>query len=122
MSLHDEISKAIGAHGMWKTRLNTAIATGKSEFMPEKVCVDNQCDFGKWLYGASLTGADKHDPHYEKVRTLHAEFHKLAANVLTLALEGKKEEAKKLVEPSGRFAGLSAELTMAMMDWAKKTK
>jgi len=40
MSLHDEISKAIGAHGLWKGRLHRAIENGTSESTPEKwVCI-----------------------------------------------------------------------------------
>jgi hypothetical protein len=122
MSLHDEIEKAIGAHGMWKTRLNDAIETGKSEFAPEKVCTDNQCEFGKWLYGATITAADKVGDHYEGIRKLHAEFHKITGDVLKLALEGKKAEAQKLVGTGGRFANLSAELTRAMMKWSDSVK
>ena len=31
MSLQDEITKAIGAHGVWKMRLRTAIDVGKAD-------------------------------------------------------------------------------------------
>ena len=118
MSLQEEIKKAIGAHGMWKSRLISAIKTGKSDFTPAKVCTDNQCDFGHWLYGATIAAADKASPSYETVRKLHGEFHKIAGNILSLALSGKKEEAEKLMETGSPFAKLSAELTQAMMTWA----
>ena len=117
MSVQDEIVKAIGAHGLWKGRLMTAINTGKSEFEPAKVCLDNQCDFGRWLYGATLLPKDKTNPQYEVVRKLHGEFHKIAGNVLTLALQGKKEQALALVADGSPFAKLSVELTQAMMKW-----
>jgi hypothetical protein len=107
---------------MWKARLNSAIETGASEFAPEKVCTDNQCDFGQWLYGATLTVADKAGDHYEKVRKAHSEFHKLAGDVLRLALAGnKKDEARRLICAGSRFADLSASLTTAMMAWRKQT-
>jgi len=117
MSLKDEITKAVGAHGMWKKRLDSAIDTGSSEFTPERVCADNQCDFGKWLYGGTITAADKTNPHYEAVRKRHAEFHKSAADVLKLALAGKKNEAHRLIGTEGRFTAASADLTKAMMTW-----
>ena len=53
MSTTDAITKGIGAHGMWKQRILDAIKTGKSEWTPEIVCQDNQCEFGKWLYSCS---------------------------------------------------------------------
>ena len=53
MSLKDEISAAIGAHGSWKTRIRTAIESGTSEFSPLNVAADNKCAFGKWLYGVT---------------------------------------------------------------------
>lgn len=119
MHLKDEIEKAIGAHSLWKIRLNAAINTGVSEFSPEKVSTDNQCDFGRWLYGETISAAEKAGPCYQSVRQHHTEFHKVAADVLKLALSGKKDEAHKLVGLGGRFASLSAELTTAMMAWAK---
>lgn len=122
MSLQEEIKKAIGAHGLWKARLVAAIETGKSEFVPEKVCTDNQCDFGKWLYGVTITSADKTGSHYESVRKLHAEFHKIAAKILELALAGKKDEAKKMMDPGSEFASLSSKLTVAMTQWAGSVK
>jgi len=118
MSLQDEISKAIGAHALWKKRLISAIDTGESDFAPEKVCTDNQCEFGKWLYGATITAADKTGGDYDNVRKLHAEFHKIAADVLRLALSGKKAEARKLIDEGSRYAALSIELTRALLKWS----
>jgi len=49
-----DLDMAIGAHAMWKMRLANAIASGKSEFVPERIEPDNLCDFGKWLYDLSV--------------------------------------------------------------------
>ena len=112
-----EINKAIGAHGMWKTRLTTAIDNGNSDVTPEQTEVDNQCAFGKWLH--SLPPSEHNSEHYRKVQTLHAAFHKEAAKVLRLALNGKKPEAKQAMAGGGSFATASANLTSAMMAWQK---
>ena len=122
MSLQDEITKAIGAHGMWKARLKAAIDSGNSEFRPDQVCVDNLCDFGRWLYGSTIAPAEKAGQHYRVVLKCHAEFHKLAAEALGRALAGKKAEASMLINPGSRFANLSVELTTAMMAWAKSAE
>ncbi len=120
MSLPDEINKAIGAHGMWKARLRSAVDTGKSEFAVETVAKDNQCDFGKWLYGSTLTAADKGSPEYKAVKELHAKFHLSASKVLRDALGGKKADAEAQLAPTGEFASISGQLTRAMTAWKAK--
>lgn len=89
-----EIDKAIGAHGMWKGRLKIAIDTGKVDAPVTTIRMDNQCVFGKWLYGTTLTSADKSSSDYQAVKTLHAEFHKVAAMVAELVESGKKRRPK----------------------------
>ncbi len=115
-ALHDQIQTAIGAHGLWKTRLQQAIQTGASEFQVSAVRLDNQCPFGKWLYGG-IEPSTRSSSHYEKVRALHARFHVEAANVLGLALGDKKAEATAAMSAGSPYAHVSAELTRAMMAW-----
>ncbi len=117
-----ELDDAIGAHGRWKTNLKNAIATGKIETSIETIRVDNQCTFGKWLYGGTLTPKDKASSHYGIVKNLHAEFHKTAACVAELAVTGKKAEAEKMMALGGEFASISSKLTRAMMDWKEVSK
>ena len=115
MSLKDSITSGIGAHGKWKQRLIDAINTGQSEWKPEIVCQDNQCDFGKWLY--SCSNDEKASPHFETVKQLHAEFHKEAAKVLELALASKKEAANEAIGPSSKYLEATTKLTKEMMAW-----
>ncbi len=117
MSTQDQIKKAIGAHGMWKSRLAAAIEAGKSEFSADAVRKDNLCDFGRWLYGNDLSDAAKKMPDYETCRRLHAQFHESAADVLKLAVAGQKSEALKAMGGTSKFAATSASLTNAMMKW-----
>lgn len=116
-TVHQQITKAIGAHGMWKARLQTAIDTSSSELNVTTVRQDNQCDFGKWLYGNDLPADAKQSGHYKSCRRLHSQFHLAAAKVLTLAMSMKKNEALKAMEPEGEFGTASAALTKAMMAW-----
>lgn len=117
MAQQQEIQKAIGAHGMWKVRLQATIDSGKTEMPIETIRVDNQCEFGKWLYGAGLTVQEKSSPHYAKVKELHSLFHKAAARVAALAVSGKEAEAQKMINTGGTYAETSAKLTGAMMEW-----
>lgn len=117
MTTIDEINKAIGAHGLWKMRLRSAIDTGKSDFSVANVRPDNLCEFGKWLY--ALPAADKNSEQFKKVKDLHAQFHEEAAAVIALAVGGKKHEAEMAIAPGGTFTKISSKLTAAMIAWGK---
>lgn len=117
MAKADEINKAIGAHGMWKVRLRTAIDSGKSEWSINQVKVDNQCDFGKWLH--SLPEGEKKTDSWKNVCSIHAKFHDEAAKILESALQGKKETAYKGLDVGSEFTKTSSTLTGAMMKWLK---
>jgi len=119
VSLQEEIKRAIGAHGLWKGRLITAIESGKSDLKPEVVCLDNQCDFGRWLHGSAVDPVAKRSPEYLSCRDLHAEFHKAAADVLKLAVTGQKAKAHDALASNGKFVTVSTDLTRAMMHWSK---
>ena len=111
----DQITASIGAHGMWKQRIVNAIDTGTCEWTPETVQTDCNCEFGKWLH--SCDGATQSSPHYQEVRRLHAEFHKVAADVLSLALAGQKDKASSAIEHNGTYANISGDLVREMMNW-----
>lgn len=118
MSTKDAITKGIAAHGLWKQRLIDAIKTGQSEWTPDVVCQDNQCEFGKWLYACSAD--EKAHPHYEKIRGLHADFHRSAAVVLELALNGKAKEAEEKISDNSEYKDTSSQLTREMMNWSSE--
>jgi len=121
MNFQEQLDKAIGAHGLWKARLRTAIDTGKSDFNPHTVKTDNNCDFGKWLYN-DISPELKTSPTYKVVLQYHAEFHKEAGRILQLALEGNKEDAEKGIKAASTFATISSSLTATMMEWKKSLK
>lgn len=116
--MKEKIETAIAAHSAWKSKLRSAIDTGKSDFDPRIVAQDNQCEFGKWIYG--LPASETADEHFIEVKNHHAAFHKAAAKVLTLALEGKKAEAEKEIGLNSEFATVSSKCMLTLMDWKKK--
>ncbi len=118
MTLQEQIKAGIGAHGMWKGRLKTAIETKTSDFSSADVRADDRCEFGKWLNGVS-DARIKNSDSYRKCKSLHTEFHRTAAKVLDLALAGNTDAAKQSMAISSDFVKVSASLTSAMMDWSK---
>ena len=113
-----EITKAIAAHGQWKERLRQASQTGLSGYTPEGVEPDSKCDFGKWLH--SLPAEDQKTENWKKIQVLHSKFHKETANILRLALTGKKAEATQAMAIGSQYTNLSAELVGALVEWRKK--
>ena len=97
--------------------LRDAIDTGTSDIDTSTAGRDNLCEFGKWLH-SDVPASQKGSPHYTACVTLHAQFHKAAAEVLALALRGKKDEADQLLKASSSpFNSASAALTHEMMAW-----
>jgi Chemoreceptor zinc-binding domain len=119
VNLSEQIKFAIGAHGLWKSRLRDAVNSGKSDTTPIQVRDDHQCNFGKWLFSPEIPAAAKQSAHYRTCVDLHHRFHGSAADVLTLALAGKKEPAEKALDDHSEFARLSVELVAALMAWMK---
>jgi hypothetical protein len=110
-----QIDAAIVAHDEWKARLLATVESGSSEFQPDQVRVDELCAFGRWLYQAEAEL--KASLHYERVRDLHARFHKAAADVLTLALSGKGPQALSSLEFGSEYASASVLLVDEMELW-----
>ncbi len=119
MSVEDQITKAIGAHGQWKFRLIDAIGKGTSEFDPENVKHDNRCEFGQWLY-QGMSADEKANDHYRSIVEMHTAFHKIAANILNEATTGHQAEARELISRGSDYAELSTEMTLALMAWKKE--
>ncbi len=113
--LVQEINKAVGAHGVWKLKLRTAISRGSSDTPPSAVRCDNLCEFGKWLHSPTIDPAVRSSGSYQDAKRLHAEFHRCAARVLELALNKQKDEASAVLE--GEFNEHSQKLVRALGKW-----
>ncbi len=118
-TLREEISEAIGHHAAWKRRLRHAIDTAESEISVELAGDDHACEFGRWLYGSEFSVADQ-DEEYERIRQHHAQFHRVAAATLQLALAGKKKEAGDCMASGGIYAETSHRLIRALGVWKRR--
>ncbi len=114
----EAIDAALSAHTRWKKRLQEAISTVQSEFKADTVKRDDACQFGQWLY--SLRGEDMKSEDYNKVKSLHTDFHKTAGEILELALSGKKQEALKKLGYGGQYGSATGKLVLALQAWKGK--
>ena len=117
MIVVDMIQKAIAAHSSWKTRLRSAIDSAKCDVTPAAIKVDNQCEFGKWLYGPDFTAAEKQSQNYRSAVDLHAKFHREAAQVVEWATSGHKDKADAAMGIEGSYTKASSALTKELVAW-----
>jgi hypothetical protein len=116
MSLKDEISRAVGAHRMYKARLRVAIDAGHGDPDPNGLLRCKDCEFGRWLKtGVALR--DQASADFRTVNELHMRFHERANEILDLARKGKHAAAHELLEPEAPFSVASTELTAALFRW-----
>jgi len=116
MNIKDAIKQAVGAHGIWKSRLRTAIQTGKLDMPVEQIASESTCDFGKWLLSPEMS-SELSKSNVQNVRKLHAQFHRIAGRAAEFALSGKRTEAENLIADGGEYVKVSTELTLALKAW-----
>jgi len=119
MLLELEISKAIRSHELWKVKLSASIKSGTVTADALDIGRDDICDFGRWLYGATIPKDAQYDPHYISVQLLHVKFHKCAEKVVYLLSEGRKTDAGALMASDGEYTMTSDHLIATMVDWKK---
>lgn len=110
-----DIEKAIDAHAHWVSFIRKAVVERKLGVDLESIRADNRCEFGKWLHGAQWLEDGPVKEAYWAVRELHAEFHKVSARVVELALSGKIFHAYTLLY--GEYLTMSGRLVIAMRVW-----
>jgi len=119
MSTSDEIHAAIAAHGAWKDAFIQSIRSGQVDSLPPSVNDDHRCAFGAWLFGETVPARERRGAHFMKVRSLHAEIHRLAEDILKKARAGRRTEAKKLLESDKALEVFSTSLQLATLEWER---
>jgi methyl-accepting chemotaxis protein len=112
------LKSAMAAHAAWTARLKAAIVSRHLDVPVTTIRADNQCQFGKWLYGSEFSGAESQTENYRQTRQLHAQFHQEAAKVAQLALSGEKGAAELAMAPASEYAKISADLTKVLTRWS----
>ncbi len=92
------------AHIKWKNRLVDYIAGRSKEHLEvEKVCRDDQCPLGGWIYGPAQRHA--HTPEYRELKIAHADFHKSVGEIVRCVHDQDKDGARQLL--GGTFSKTS---------------
>jgi Chemoreceptor zinc-binding domain len=104
----------VKAHIGWFEDLRKAMETGQSDMAPAVVAVDTECEFGKWVHSElrALCSADL----FEQIKRIHADFHRAAAAILTLALNGRQADARARLGGSSELGELSKRLIQKVQE------
>lgn len=103
---------ALEAHEAWNAKLRQAIETGDCPTPVEQARRDDACTFGKWLH-ATTSFQHAHPDQWQNLHDLHEQFHRLAADVLECAVNGRKAEAEQLAH-TREFDAVKQQLRSAL--------
>jgi len=104
---------ATQAHIKWKNRLVNYVSGKSDEHLEvEKVCRDDQCPLGGWIYGQAQKHA--HMREYKELKIAHAEFHQSVGEIVQCVHDNKQPEARQLL--GGTFSKTSKRTIAAIQD------
>ncbi len=104
----------VKAHIGWFQDLRNAVETGQSHLAPAAVAEDTECEFGKWVHDE--LGALCPAGLFEEIKRIHADFHRTAAAILTLALNGQQADARARLGGSSELGKLSSALILKVQE------
>lgn len=102
-----DFDAAISAHVDWKMKLSKYLGHPDGSLDHKKVCLDNACSLGKWLYGSGAEYKETDPKVYESLRQSHAEFHKTAGEIILLINSKDLNRAKVMLQPGGPYMKVS---------------
>lgn len=125
-----ELQYAIEVHSKWKNSFQRYLTTSthggstlsgsitnSESFDPQIIEQDNQCALGKWLYNHQDL---QETPEYVDLLEAHRVFHRQAAQVLQLSLDGKHKEVIQQFSQSGDFQKQSVALSRQLVQLYEK--
>ena len=115
-----DFSSAIRAHQDWKMKLFNYMNNPDGSLDSKKVCLDNQCALGKWIYGDGEVYNKSHHHEYESLKDSHAKFHKIAGTVIDNIHAHKLDVVEKMLSPHGEFTAQSEKTVELIQDIRSK--
>ncbi len=108
---------AVQSHIIWRDRLREQVREqvrggDLADLDPAIVGSDHQCPIGHWLYGAGRLRWARLDS-YERLRRIHAEFHRVAEQIVREAARGRADAAQQLLR--GPYVALSDQVQLDLV-------
>lgn len=103
-----DVDRAVAAHLGWAGRLKTVLQGGGKEAPdPATAGRDDLCGLGKWIHGPGERCCGNM-ADFPVLKSRHAEFHRMVAEILRKHQAGQRSDADALV--AGPFASISHEV------------
>lgn len=110
-----DFKSAKQAHIDWKMKLTNYLQNPDGSLDHKKVCLDNECSLGKWIYGDGLGYRDFNPNVFDSLKESHTEFHIVAGKIIEYINQQKIKDAERLLSPTGKYIQAS-EKTVALIE------
>ena len=114
-----DFEQGVSEHLAWKDRLFEFLARPDGRLNPSEVASDQNCNLGKWIYGEGSKYAEH--PEFATLRSEHAHFHKVVANIVSGARLGLSVRHEAALERETEFGKTSAKVISALMALKSRT-
>lgn len=108
-----DFEQGVTEHLAWKERLFEYLARPDGRLDPSEVASDQNCTLGKWIHSEKSNYAD--DLEFAALRTEHAHFHKVVANIVRGARLGLSVRNEDALERETEFGKTSTKVISALM-------
>jgi hypothetical protein len=107
MSIQSEIKEVLRAHAAWRERFQDVL-NGRSKIDLSEIGATDKCFFGQWLdkEGKRMASPELH----AEITAVHAEFHRIALDIIRKIKEKKFAEARKDISLDGELNKTSLRL------------
>ena len=104
-----DFNAAISAHIDWKMKLSKYLSHPDGSLDHNKVCKDNACSLGKWIYGDGQNYRSLNAKTFDDLKSSHAEFHTVAGEIVKLINQKNVQEATTLLSADGPYLKVSTQ-------------
>lgn len=111
--------QGVAEHLAWKDRLFEFLARPDARLNPSEVASDQNCTLGKWIHSEGANYADYSE--FAALRSEHAHFHKVVANIVRGARLGLSVRNEAALERETEFGRTSANVISALMALKART-
>lgn len=106
-----DLTQVIISHARWRQRFADFLE-GRGQLDLAIVEADNQCEYGRWLYGEGRQYKDF--PEYAGVVEMHRRFHAVAGQAMRIAPALPPDKVLNLISLNSAFSNASIEFVTAL--------
>lgn len=102
-----DFDSALKTHVDWKMKLTKYLENPNGSLEESKVCVDNACPLGQWIYGEGSRYRNNHLITFDALKKSHTEFHKCAGDIIRYINNDNRTMANQLLSAQGKYSVIS---------------